>query len=135
MIDSLSYLPHMNTVPIQEPLSAPTMGLLMVLSTLQYQAPYMSPIYSSAASQIGQKAFTDMGGKSFKDRLMSGMESKGKSIAHSIGITDGELGVTLGTLRVIRARQINLNGPKIYSIRTSLTATPTDGTMVFKYEW
>lgn len=132
---NISYMSHTHVVAVQEPLSGTTIGLLMLLSTLQYQAPYMSPIYSTAALQIGQKAFVDSGGKSFQDRFLSNMEIRGKNLTHEIGITDGELGATLGTLKVIRDRQINLNGPRIYSVKTGLTADPNSASMKFNYEW
>ncbi len=124
---------HLSIAP--DPISGSTMGVMMLLSTLQYQAPYMGPMYSGAAGQAGKAALIESGGQAFQDKFLSVMGHKSKDVAHSIGITDGELGATLGTLKVIRDRQINLSGPRMYSVKTDLTINQSSGSMNFKYEW
>ncbi len=95
----------------------------------------MGPMYSGAAGQAGKAAFIESGGQALQDRFLSVMVHKSKDVANSIGITDGELGATLGTLKVIRDRQINLSGPRMYSVKTDLTINQSSGSMNFKYEW
>lgn len=125
-----SYLSHTST-PIIAPMDSSTLGLMMLLSTFQYQAPYMNPVYSNAASQAGKAAFITSGGQNVQDRLTD----QSKDIAKSMGLTDTEIGILAGSAKVYRDRQINVNGPKVYSVRTKLTADQNSGSIVFKYEW
>jgi hypothetical protein len=110
---------------VREPMSGSTMGLLMLLSTFQYQAPYMSPIYSNAASQAGKAAYIQSGGQAMQDKVTSVVSAKAETVAknayHSVGITDTEVGAVLVTAKVIRDRQIDTNGPRIYFLKTHFT--------------
>jgi hypothetical protein len=130
-----SYLSNYHHSSIADPISGSTMGLMMFLSTLQYQSPYMNPTYSNAANQIGKMSFVESGGQNLQDRFVSMVTKDGIDIVHSLGITDKEMGVFLGITKVVRERRISLTGPKIYSIGTSLTADPNSGNIGFKYDW
>jgi hypothetical protein len=131
-----TYLGHTSgSLVVADPMSGPTMGLMMLLSTLQYQAPYMNPVYSNAASQIGKVAFVQSGGQAVQDKTLSFATKDGLDFAHSIAITDAEMGIVGLTLKTIRARQLNLNGPKFYSIKTDLTINQQTASMEIKYAW
>ena len=133
--DNQSYLACFKNCPAPptQPIGGSTMGILMLLSTLQYQAPYMNPAYSNAASQAGKAAFIQSGGQAFQDKVSSMASTKAESVAkdaiHSVGITDTEAGVVLGTAKVIRDKKIDVNGPKIYFIKTHLTVTQDGGSV------
>ncbi len=117
-----TYLSCLKNCPVvKAPMDGGTLGLMMLMSTLQYQAPYMNPIYAGAATQAGKAAFIVSGGQDMQNRLSSKAENQAKDVFHSIGITDTEMGVVLGSAKIIKDRQLNVNGPKIYSIRTHLT--------------
>jgi hypothetical protein len=111
------------------PLSDPTMGLMMLLSTFQYQAPYMNPTYSNAASQAGKAAFVESGGQAVQDKFLKGETKDGMDFAHSIGLTDMEMGIVGFAGKTIRSRQINVRGPSIGPIRSSLTGTENSGSI------
>ncbi len=134
--DNISYLYQTSHVPvIADPLSGPVTGILMLLSTLQYQAPYMNPKYSDAAAQAGKSAYIQVGGQSMQDKTVSVVTNKGTGFAHSIGITDFEMGAVGGAAKIIRTKQINLRGPGLWGIKTTISATPNSGTLGFRYEW
>ena len=52
-----------------------------------------------------------------------------------MGITDAEAVVVVGAARIVKDRQLDVNGPKICSIKTHLTMTPESGNISFKYDW
>jgi hypothetical protein len=141
--DNQSYLVQTKNVPtIGEPMSGTTMGMLMLLSTLQYQAPYMNPQYSNAASQAGKAAFIQSGGQAMQDKFTSKVSSQAEGIAkdayHSVGVTDTEVGVVLGAAKVVRDKQVDVNGPKftlINTIRTHVTVGQDHGSVGFKMEF
>jgi len=110
------------------------MGVLMLLSVFQYQAPYMGQ-YSNAASQAGKAAYIQSGGQAMQDKAISKAEGIGKDGIHSVGLTDQEMGVFLGTANVLRSRQIDVNGPKILSTKIHLTISPSNATLGLKYEF
>jgi hypothetical protein len=129
-----SYLVCTKNCPITpQPIGGATMGMLMLLSTLQYQAPYMNSQYSTAAAQAGKAAFIQSGGQAFQDRLQTVAAKKAETVAkdayHSVGITDTEVGVVLGTAKVIRDKQLDVNGPRIYFIKTHVTVAPDHGSV------
>jgi hypothetical protein len=113
----------------QMPMSGGTLGILMILSTLQYQAPHMNPTYSNAASQAGKAAFVQSGGQGLQDQLTSKAEGAAKDAIRAVGITDTEVGAVLGTAKVVRDRQIDVNGPKIYFIKTHVTVGQDHGSL------
>jgi hypothetical protein len=96
-------------------------GLMMILSTLQYQAPYLNPTYSNAASQAGKAAFIQVGGQDVQNKITAQATNQAKDVVHSMGITDTEMGAVFGGAKVIRDRQVDVNGPKIYFIKTHIT--------------
>lgn len=104
-----------------EPMSGSAMSILMLLSTLQYQAPGLSSTYSAAASQAGKAAYVQLGGQAMQDKLSSDAEAKAKSLAKSTGMTDSELGLVLVTAKIAKDHQVDLNGPKLYFIKTHFT--------------
>lgn len=102
-------------------------GLMMILSTLQYQAPYVAPGYSNAAAQAGKAAYIQSGGQAIQDKVASKVESKVKETCHDIGITDGAIGAVLGTAKVVRDRQVDFNGPRLFMVHTHVTLGPDHG--------
>lgn len=112
-----------------------TAGLMMLLSTFQYQAPYMSPVYSNAASQLGKAAYIQSGAQSFQDKFLQSRERDLRDIARDLGITDGEAAVFLGTAKIVRDKQISLDGPKIHSISTHLTGDQSSGKIMLKWDY
>jgi hypothetical protein len=121
-----SYLANMTYKATPVPLSSPTMGLMMLLSTLQYQSPYMNPTYSNAASQAGKAAFMVSGGQGIQDNGLKMATKNGMDFAHSIGLTDTEMGIAGIGYKTYRTRQIDVNGPNIYILKSHLTIN-TDG--------
>ena|ERR1035437_9151206 len=131
-----SYLSYTKGSPVTaDPISGSTVGLMMMLSSLQYQAPTMNPMYSAAADKAGQAAFIQSGGQAFQDKFTSVVTKKGAIVAHDMGITDGEMGIVGGTYKAFRTRQIDLKGPKIYSVGTSLTMSGTSGILGVRYDF
>lgn len=131
-----SYLSHTSGIPtISDPMSSPTMGLMMLLSTFQYQSPYMNPTYSNAASQIGKAAFIKSGGQDFQDKAISYANKTARQTVYSLGIDGNQVGIILGAAKVIRDRQVDLKGPNIGPVKSNLTINPNTGIMGLKYEW
>lgn len=131
--DNSSYLSCAKNCPtVQHPLDSATMGVMMLLSTLQYQAPYMGP-YSTAASQAGKAAFIQSGGQAMQDKIADMASKKaeaiGKDAYHSVGITDTQVAVALSAAKVIRDKQIDVNGPRVYFVKTHLTVAPDHGSV------
>lgn len=120
---------------IADPMSGSTMGLLMLISTLQYQAPYMNPKYSDAGEKAGHAAFIQVGGQAMQDRATNYATKQGQSTAYSLGLTDLEMGIVGGTYKTIRSKEFNVRGPRFWGIKPNLTATPTSANIGFKYEW
>lgn len=131
-----TYLSHTSGTPtIATPLSGPTMSLMMLMSTLQYQAPYVNPAYSNAAAQAGKAAFVETGGQAMQDRFIGIATTDGKNTAHSIGLTDTELGIFLISAKTLETHQLSINGPRIYSVKTSLTAKENSGSIGLKWDF
>jgi hypothetical protein len=130
-----SYLYNTHTPTIQDPLGSSTMGLMMILSTFQYQAPTMNQNYSTALNSASKAAFIQSGGQNMENKVIYRTTSMFTDTAHSIGITDPEMIAVFGTAKVIRSRQMNINGPKIYSISTHISVNQNSGNLSFKYEW
>lgn len=127
--DNSSYLNYRSAFSFQEPLSGSTVGILMVLSTFQYQSPTMNPTYLNAIGQASRAAFVQSGGQRFQDQLTSKAENAARYIIHSIGITEGQLGVLLGATKVIRDRSVSLDGPRIQSVKTHFNINQTNGSI------
>jgi len=137
-----TYLYNTHTIPVQEPLSGSTMGLMMLLSSLQYQAPYVPSQYQQAASQAGKAAFIDVGGQATQDQANAAIGKMGKQasdtalgIVHSIGITDTELGASYMVYKVLNDRKIDLSMIKIGGVRFNLTLDPQDVSVGLNYGW
>lgn len=126
-----SYLSQTSVTPAVAPMGGSTMGLMMLLSTFQYQAPYMGPTYSNAASQAGKAAFIQSGGQKMED----GLRGYGVKQAKDAGLTDAEAVVLFGAAKTLRNRQLDFNGPRVYSIKTHLTLGTESGSVGLKYEW
>lgn len=128
-----THLSQINNLHIADPMSSSTMGLMMLLSTLQYQAPYMDPRYSYAASQAGKAAFIESGGQALQDRFIAMTNKKatdmGKNAIRYIGVSEVQLGIVLGTYKVYKARQIDIKGPTLHSINTNLTLGTDHGSI------
>jgi hypothetical protein len=124
-----------NVVVPADPLSGSTMGFMMILSTFQYNPTPVNPTYAGAVSQASRAAFIEEGGQDFQNKLTSYATKNGIDIAHSVGLTDTEMGVVGFGLRTYQRKQLNVNGPKFYGIKSNLTLAPTNGNIGFKYEW
>src|SRR5665213_3436439 len=86
-----TYLAHTKNVVVpQDPLSGSTMGLMMILSTFQYQPSLAGPTYSDALSQASNAAYIQSGGQQFQNKAVSIIGRDGIDFAHSIGVTDIE---------------------------------------------
>lgn len=133
---NISYLVKTKDVIISaEPLSASTMGLMMMLSTFQYQAPTVNPAYSNALSQAAKAAFIESGGQAFQDKAKGYATNQGKNIIHGLGVNDTELGVVFGSAKVIRDRQIDVNGPHLLSAKTHVTVGVGHESLGLTWEW
>lgn len=130
-----TYLYKTHTPVIIEPMSGSTMGLMMLLSTLQYQSSYLPSQYSDAANRAGQAAFIQSGGKAMQDKMTNMATKEGQSTAYSLGLTDFEMGATGLIYKTIRSKQVNIKGPSIGPVKTTLQGTQNSGTIGFKYEW
>lgn len=130
-----SYMSNLHYSSPGDPISGPTIGLMMALSALQWQGPTMGPVYSQAASQAGKAAYIQSGGQEMQNRVTSKVENTAKDAVHSIGITDNELGVVLGAAKVYKDRAFSVKGPRIGPIRTTLTATQNSGTVGLGWNW
>ena len=129
-----SYLSNTHTAPIADPMSGSTMGLMMLMSAFQFQTPYMNPIYANAATTASKQAYTLSGGQKLQDDLTNVAGKDAVNWAHVIGLTDGELGVAGGAAKILRDKKAVLNGPKINTVKTSLTIEQSSGIIGFKYE-
>ena len=127
---NVSYLAHTSGTPVVAPISSPTLALMMFLSTLQYQAPYMGQ-YSNAAGQAGKAAFVEVGGPQSQNNLKTYSLDQG----HEIGLTNAEGVVIFGTARVIQKRQIDWAGPSFYSVKPNLTLSPNSGSLGLKWSF
>jgi hypothetical protein len=127
--DNASYLSCMKSCPVpQAPMSSSTVGILMILSTFQYQAPHMGP-YSNAASQAGKAAFIESGEQNISNTLSSRAETAAKNAYRSVGLTDIEVGAVLGAAKVVRDKQVDVNGPNVYFVKTHLTVGQDHGSL------
>jgi hypothetical protein len=115
-----TYLSRTANIPIANPLSGSTMGLMMLLSTFQYQASSMGT-YSNAATQASKAAAIVSGEQDMQDRFIKLITNDSKDAMHSVGITDTEAGIVLETAKTIKNKQLQINGPKIYLIKSKLT--------------
>jgi hypothetical protein len=124
-----------NVVVPSDPLSGSTVGLLMVLSSFQYQPSLMGPQYAGAVSQASQAAFIQSGGQRFQNNFTAVATKSGIDFAHSVGLTDAEMGAVGFTAKTVRSRQINIKGPKFYGIKSNLTLSPGIGNVGLSYGW
>jgi len=128
---NVSYLAHTSGTPVVAPMSGPTLGLMMFLSTLQYQSSYLGPTYSNAAGQAGKAAFVEAGGPQGQNNL----RTYGLNQSHEMGLTNAEGAIIFGTARILQKRQIDWTGPSLYSVKPHLTLSPQSGSIGLKYEW
>jgi hypothetical protein len=111
------------------------MGIMMLLSAFQYQAPYMGPTYQQAASQAGKAAYIVSGGQAFQDKLGNVASKNATDLVHSVGITDPEMGVVYGGYKIYKSRQIDLKLPRIGPVKFNLTAGQQSGSIGARYEY
>jgi hypothetical protein len=131
-----TYLAQTKNVGIpQDPLSGSTIGFMMVLSTFQYQSPTLNPTYSGALSQASKAAFIQSGGQQVQDKVTSVVTRDGIDFAHSIGLTDVEMGTVGLTYRTIQRRQLSFKGPKFGGVRSNFMVSPGNGTVGLTYGW
>lgn len=130
-----TYLSRTSGTPVfTDPMSGSTIGIMMILSTFQLQAPCTGPC-ADATSQAAKAAYIQGGLQSTQDKMGSKAENQVKNSLHSVGITDTEMGIVLGSAKVVRDRQINVNGPKIGFIKTHFTITENSGTIGLRWNW
>lgn len=131
-----TYLVHTKDIVVPaDPLSGSTMGLMMILSTFQFQPPTFNPAYSNALSQASKAAFIESGGQAFQDKAKGYATNQGKDVIHEIGINDTELGIVLGSAKVIRDKQVDVKGPNIAFIHTHLTVGQDHGSVQLGWNW
>lgn len=130
-----SYLHDSHYKAPAEGLNGSALGLMAIISMFQYQAPYMTGPYAGAVSQASKAAYIQSGGQALQTKLQSRAETEAKNIVYATGINEKQLGAVLGTVKVIRDRRLDLNGPKILSISTNLTATPNSGSVGLKWSF
>lgn len=130
-----SYLSNTHFSAAPDPIGGSTIGFLMILSTLQYSAPTMSPTYSTAASKAGNAAFIQSGGQEIQGKLASRVEREAKEIVHDVGISENQVGVVLGAAKIVRDRQVEFNGPKVYFVKTHMSVSPGQGLLGLKVEF
>jgi hypothetical protein len=106
------------------------MGLMMLLSTLQYQAPHIGPFYQEAAKKVGRAAFVESGGQSAQDGVLRMATDKGKEAG-----LESQMALLVGAAKTVRDRELTLNGPKIDFVKTKLTVSPNSGTLGFGWNW
>ena len=129
-----TYLAQTKNVMVPtDPLSGSTVGLLMILSSFQYQPSLMGPQYTGAVSQASQAAFVQSGGQQSQNNTVSVVTKNGLDFAHSVGLNDIEMGAVGFTAKTVRSRQININGPKLYGIKSNLTLSPGIGNVGLSY--
>lgn len=109
-------------------MSESTVGLLALLSTLNFYAP-VSPAYMSAANAAGRAAFIQSGGQALQDKLTSISETRARRAIYWLGISDTQIAVLLGTAKVINDKQLALPGPRFYQVNTSFSVAPEYGSV------
>ena len=77
--------------------------------------------YSNAATQASKAAAIVSGEQDMQDRFIKLITNDSKDAMHSVGITDTEAGIVLETAKTIKNKQLQINGPKIYLIKSKLT--------------
>ena len=130
-----TYLANTGHTPVVAPLSSPTLGLMMFLSSFQYTSGYIDPMYADAANKAGQAAYITSGAQAIQDKFVQDETRSGTGFAHSIGVTDTEMGIAGLTYKTLRKRELDLNGPKILEVKTTLQGTQTGGSLGLRYEW
>lgn len=125
-----TYLDNYKNVPAVAPqMGSGSMGILMLISTLNFNTSVLPPQYSQAASQAGKAAYIQTGGQGIQDKLTNKAGDIAKEAYHAVGITDTEAGVVAGGVKIVRDKQIDVNGPKIYFIKTHLTVGQDHGSL------
>jgi hypothetical protein len=119
----------------KDPLNSNTLGLMMLLSSFQYQPLVFNPAYTDAITAAGRAAYVESGGKAMQDHIAIKAENEAKNDLYSVGITDTELIVVLGAAKIYRDKQIKFRGPKLGPVKTDLTLKQDGGTLGIKYEW
>lgn len=130
-----TYLNHIANIPTVQPANDPILGLMMLLSTLQYQAPYMNSTYSNAANQAGKAAYTESGGQQLQNNFVQKVSKEATETGHNLGLTDTEMGVLFETAKTAKTHKLDLNGPKVYFIKTHLTIEENKGSIGLGWNW
>ena len=130
-----SYLLYKTNMVINQPMDGSTLGLMMLVTTLQWQPTLTGPTYSNAASQAGKAAFIMSGGQGAQDKVTNIVTKNATNAIHSIGITDTEVGVILGAAKIARDRRIDINGPRIFGGKSHLTLNQNSGSLGIGWEF
>ena len=123
-----TYLSSLHFSYVTTGLDAFGTAIMLFLSTLQYQAPYLGQ-YSGAAASAGQAAFITNGGQALQDKFVQNESKQALDFAHSLGLTDTEMGVVGLTYKTYKDRTLNVNIPKVYSTNINLTIQPDNATV------
>jgi len=94
--------------------------------------------YSTAVSQGAKAAFIESGGQAEEDRINNYAQKRALVEVHNLGITDKEIGgvgVAYGAYKAYKAKQIDINGPKVLYGRIHLTCSPSGGSMGIRWEY
>ena len=125
-----------------DPLSGSTMGLMMLLSSLQYQAPYIPGPYQQAAQQAGHSAYIMVGGQAAEDQTNAVIGKVGKQVGdqalntvHSMGIGDAELGAGYIAYKIVSDKKINVDAIKVGKVRFNLTIDQQSCSFGVNYGW
>ena len=118
----------------QTQLDNDTVGFMAFLSVLKFESPYMGQ-YSDAASKAGDVAFSLSGGQKLQDQFNNKVinpnsklfETKILGFLHSLGITDTELGIIVGSAKIYRDKGIDVKGPRLGVFESHLTLNTDHG--------
>lgn len=127
--DNSTYLANTHFKAAPDPISGSVQGLMMILSAFQYQSPLNSAIYNQAISSASHAAFIQSGGQDLQNKTTTYATKNGKESAQSLGITDTEMVIVYETAKVVRDKQLNVNGPKFYSLSTHLKVGENNGSV------
>jgi hypothetical protein len=113
-------------------MTEPTIGLMAIISTLSLYSP-LPPSYTNATNAAGRAAFIQSGGQAIQDKILAYSENKAHKTLNSLGVTDNQMAIVVGTVKVIREQRISFPGPKFDRIRTNLAVTPNSGFVGLEY--
>jgi hypothetical protein len=130
-----TYLSQTSTLPATRHINDPTLGLMMLLSTLQYESPYMNQTYSNAANQAGKAAYVESGGQGLQNNFLQRLGKETTDAGHQMGLTDTEMGILFETAKTAKTHKLDINGPKVYFMKTRLTIEESRGSVGVGWSW